>query len=102
MSQKGGNSVSSTFLQSASAHCNSSSQAIVMAQSSNATVLRRGWVFFPTADEIMLSLASEIAKLHNSSQLRSYMNYHNFYQVISTTILRLQLCSTVHCLWLAT
>ena len=27
------------------------------------------------ADEITLSLTSEIAKLHNSSQLRSYMNY---------------------------
>ena len=30
-----------------------------------------------TDDEIALSLASEIAKLHNSSQLRSYMNYYN-------------------------
>ena len=28
-------------------------------------------------DEIAPSLASEIAKLHNSSQLRSYRNYYN-------------------------
>ena len=53
-------------------------------------------------DEIALSLALEIEKLHNSSQLRRYINYYNHYQVIPTTILRLQLCSTVHCLWLAT
>ena len=32
---------------------------------------------FVTADEIALSLASEITKLHNSSQLRSYTNYYN-------------------------
>ena len=30
-----------------------------------------------SGDEIALSLTSEIAKLHNSSQLRSYMNYYN-------------------------
>ena len=28
-------------------------------------------------DEIALSLALEIANSHNSSQLRSYMNYHD-------------------------
>ena len=38
-------------------------------------------------DEITLSLASEITKLHNSIQLRSYMNYYDPYQVILTTIL---------------
>ena len=54
------------------------------------------------ADEIALSLASEIAKLHNSSQLRSYTNYHDCYQVIPNTILRLQPGSTLHRLWLAT
>ena len=30
-----------------------------------------------TVDEIALFLASKIAKLHNSSQLRSYTNYYN-------------------------
>ena len=38
------------------------------------------------SDEIALSLALEIAKLHNSIQLRSYTNYYDCYQVILTTI----------------
>ena len=35
------------------------------------------YIFSGTGDEIAPSLASEIAKLHNSSQLRSYMNYYD-------------------------
>ena len=47
-------------------------------------------------DETALSLASEITKLHNSSQLRSYTNYYDHWQVILTAILRLQSSSTLH------
>ena len=45
---------------------------------------------FRCADEIALSLASEITKSHNSSQLRSYTNYHNRYQVMRSHYLWLQ------------